>query len=51
MHAETSTHTGLDNIKNRYRLASGLEVREENDGSFFRIFLPLIKQYHEGIID
>ena len=51
MHAETSTRTGLDNIKNRYRLASGLEVREENDGSFFRIFLPLIKPYHEGITD
>jgi ligand-binding sensor domain-containing protein len=51
MHAETSTRTGLDNIKNRYRLASGMEVREENDGRFFRIFLPLIKHHHESSID
>ena len=48
MNAEASTGTGLDNIKNRYRLASGKEVREENDGSYFRIFLPLIIQPYES---
>ncbi len=51
MHAETSTRTGLNNIKSRYRLASGMEVREENDGSYFRIYLPLIKNHHEGSLD
>jgi ligand-binding sensor domain-containing protein len=51
MHAESSTRTGLNNIKNRYRLASGMEVREENNGTFFRIYLPLIKNYHEGTLD
>jgi LytS/YehU family sensor histidine kinase len=51
MSAEASTRTGLDNIKNRYRLASGKEVREENDGSYFRIFLPLIIQNHESSVN
>jgi len=51
MNAEASTRTGLDNIKNRYRLASGKEVREENDGSYFRIFLPLIIQVHESTVN
>jgi ligand-binding sensor domain-containing protein len=51
IHAETSTKTGLDNIKSRYRLASGMEVREENDGSVFRIYLPLIKHHHESTLD
>ena len=50
MNAEASTRTGLDNIKNRYRLASGKEVREENDGSYFRIFLPLIIQTYESTV-
>jgi ligand-binding sensor domain-containing protein len=48
IHSETSTRTGLNNIKNRYRLASGMEVQEENDGSFFRIYLPLIEHRHES---
>lgn len=51
MNAEASTRTGLDNIKNRYRLASGKEVREENDGSYFRIFLPLIIKKHESTLN
>jgi LytS/YehU family sensor histidine kinase len=51
MNAEASTRTGLDNIKNRYRLASGKEVREESDGSYFRIFLPLIIQAHESTLN
>jgi ligand-binding sensor domain-containing protein len=51
IHSETSTRTGLYNIKNRYRLASGLEVQEENDGFFFRIYLPLIEDRHESTID
>jgi hypothetical protein len=51
MNAEASTRTGLDNIKNRYRLASGKEVRKESNGSYFRIFLPLIKQVHESTLN
>lgn len=51
MHAESSTRTGLNNIKNRYRLASGMDVQEENDGVYFRIYLPLIKHHHEGTFD
>ena len=51
MNAEASTRTGLDNIINRYRLASGKEVMQENDGSYFRIFLPLIEQTHESTVN
>jgi hypothetical protein len=40
---ETSTGLGLKNIKERYRIISGMEIRIEKTANIFTVFLPIIK--------
>jgi len=40
---ETSTGTGLDNIKNRIKIITGKEVKVQQDATHYTVYLPLIK--------
>jgi len=39
---ETSTGIGLRNIRERYRLIAGMEIRTEENDEFFKVILPII---------
>ena len=39
-----SNGTGLDNLNKRFQLMTGKEIKVEDDGKRFRVFLPLIKE-------
>ncbi|HDJ33654.1 MAG TPA: hypothetical protein ENF21_06110 [Bacteroidetes bacterium] len=43
-----STGTGLENLKERVKLATGGEVQVEETGGEFRVSLPLIPENHES---
>ena len=38
-----STGTGLENLRNRFRLLCGNEIKVESDDKIFRVILPLKK--------
>ncbi|MDZ7742794.1 MAG: two-component regulator propeller domain-containing protein [Bacteroidota bacterium] len=43
--AERSTGVGLNNIRERYRIIAGREIKIEQDDETFCVLLPLIKKY------
>ncbi|MEO7984204.1 MAG: histidine kinase, partial [Bacteroidota bacterium] len=43
-YSANSTHTGLNNLRSRFRLICQKEIVVENEADFFTVYLPIIKQ-------
>jgi sensor histidine kinase YesM len=41
--------TGLKNLKNRFQLLMNKQIRIEDNGNMFCVYLPLMSMYDEGI--